>query len=509
MNDNFKKIKRRALIVRLLKSLLAGVAVALPIVGVLLLLERFEQLALGTSKAIVIGGLAGLLVAAVVFLLLHLGDKRIAIALDRKYGLKEKVQTMLAFKEVQDDPMIDLQRRDANQALESAARSVPGIGKLWIYVLCLLVGAAVFVLSLFFNPVPPPEPEPEPEVPYAVEEIDLAALQQLIDSVAASEMESPYRENVVEALETLYEEIQTVTTVKAKDELVAEVMDEILQHTDDSSVGVEIITSLGQTGGKTLSLLAKALNYYEWPSDDPWSTFVEKIADFREGLNHADARDEHPDYDLMAEETKTLYLALKQNIALALQISEAPEDDELAVALDRLANLKLENEDGTRIYGFAVLAEYIQENGYTAAQRELDSTMTALNGEVFRALSQSNVNTDTGENAVTVLSNLFDVKAPSFERPVISEYSSGNSGGESGEGGVSGGISGGPTYGSDDKVYDPFTNRYVEYGTILDKYYAIMFGNITDGNYTEQEKKALEEYFKILYGGFEDEDGQN
>ena len=53
-------------------------------------------------------------------------------------------------------------------------------------------------------------------------------------------------------------------------------------------------------------------------------------------------------------------------------------------------------------------------------------------------------------------------------------------------------------------VLDPMTNKYVEYGTILERYYKLMFGKVEDGDYTEQEKEAMEKYFAILYGGFEE-----
>ena len=506
MNDNFKKIKRKALIVRLLKSLLVGGAVALPVIGALLLLARFERITLETVPIVLIGCAAGLVTGICVLLLLWRSDKRIAMLLDRKYHLNEKVQTMLAFKDRQGDPMVDLQRSDANAALDSVRGAVPGVGRIWIYLLCLLLGAGLFIGSLFFQPVPPPEPEPEPEVPYQVTEMQLAALAELIESVRGSEMESPYREGVVAALETLDTEIRLVTTVNGKDEVVSLAMEEILRQTDDSSETVEIVNALWQTGGRTARQLAKALNYYEWGSDNAWEVFMEGATDFRISFDHADAMSDDPDEALMAEETKNVYVTLAQAILLSLQQTETPADRPLAAALDRLVAAKEENADGTRVYGLQFLAEYIVQNGYVRAQRELDATLAVLNGDLFRALSVSNINTDTGERAVTAISGLFDVPAPAFERPVLSESHDPDAPGE--EGGGSGGIGGGPSYGSDDKVYDPFTNRYVEYGAILDKYYEIMFGHTQSGDYTDEEKKALEEYFKILYGGFEQEGDQ-
>ena len=35
------------------------------------------------------------------------------------------------------------------------------------------------------------------------------------------------------------------------------------------------------------------------------------------------------------------------------------------------------------------------------------------------------------------------------------------------------------------------SGEYVEYGKIIDAYYSKMFGKVQDGNYTEEEKKAM------------------
>ena len=60
---------------------------------------------------------------------------------------------------------------------------------------------------------------------------------------------------------------------------------------------------------------------------------------------------------------------------------------------------------------------------------------------------------------------------------------------------------------SDDLIYDPYTNTYLPYGEVLDRYYALMLGSVENGNHTETERLALLKYFSILYGGFEE--GEN
>ena len=104
---------------------------------------------------------------------------------------------------------------------------------------------------------------------------------------------------------------------------------------------------------------------------------------------------------------------------------------------------------------------------------------------------------------------ILDVEIPVFERFTFNEYSS--SGGSSSEEGVGtgGAISGGTEYGSDELIYDPYTNTYLPYGEVLDRYYALMIGSVDSGNYTEKEREALMKYFSILYGGFEEGENSN
>ena len=137
--------------------------------------------------------------------------------------------------------------------------------------------------------------------------------------------------------------------------------------------------------------------------------------------------------------------------------------------------------------------------------------MFAYNSIIFKSLSDHKVNTDTGEYAVTRICNLFGYKAPAFERPRLINSSIDSDGGNDEGGGGGGAIGGGATFGSDDLVYDPNTGEYVEYGEILARYYAIMYGKVDAGAYTEEEKTALEKYFAILQDGFPDEkeEGEN
>lgn len=500
---NFKRILIRATVLGVIKSFLLGLAFALPVYGLLMLLKRFSVLNSESKLSYVISIGIFLVVSAITFLALRQTNRTVAIKLDKEHKLSEKVQTMYAFRN-QSGPMVDLQRQDANEAIATVKNKIIGIKRLWIYILCFVLGVGLCLVSFLFNPIPEENDGQDtiPEIPFTATEFQLAALSDLIDYVSGSEMQDPYKANIVLALTTLYTDIQEAETITQRDAVIQTAMNEINIQTDQSSSAVELMNALWSTNARAPRLLAKALNYYEWPKSSEWDRFTEQIQDLREGFIHDQATTEGADEQQIIEDTKNVFLTLNASILASLQGSGISSEDALYIVLTRLASATEVNPDGTRIFGMSALAEYIVQNGYAKAQRELDGTITGLRGEIYRSLSIHKTNTDTGEYAMKTLASIFGVQAPEFKRPELYDSSSGSTGDGDG-GGADGGISGGPSYGSDDKVYDPFTNRYVEYGVILDKYYSIMFSKLNGESYTDEEKKALEEYFKILYGGFD------
>ena len=194
------------------------------------------------------------------------------------------------------------------------------------------------------------------------------------------------------------------------------------------------------------------------------------------------------------------------DISIALVKSGIDSTDALYAALtDLVATDPM--TDGSSYFGFLALSKLQAELGYATLEGQIDFTFAALTPVFYSAIEQSNINTATGEYAIKRICILFEYSFPTFERPILRDSSTqtGGDGGDDTVGGAMGGIGTGTVYGSDDLVLDPFTDKYVEYGTILDKYYSLMFGKTEDGDYTDEEIAALKKYFEILYGGFEDQ----
>lgn len=496
MGENFSRLKRKALWYRCIKSVLAGLACGLLSAGVLSLLIKLELLAFKPSLSLAVGGAVLLLVGLAVFLGLHTSDRTLARRLDEQNDLKEKTQTMLAYQK-EDGALYELQRMDADAALAGLSRKGLRARGLWICILAFVLGAAVFIGAAAYTPAEDPPPPPVPDKEFAITELQIAAMEELIAYVQASEMASPYRETVASTLTKLLADLRLATTEPQRDAALTPAIETIYEQTGCSSAALELMEALWKSESDGAKRLAEALNYYDWHSASEWEDFSANLANVRATLITSGTDTER----------QILLTKLASQIQAALSAEEIDQNDPLAVTLSRLASANETNPNGTHIYGLSTLSAMTATLGDVDTQRELDATFTALGAELFRALSQHAASTGTGEYAMKRLSELFGCTHPAFERPQFYDVSTDEPNTDSGsEGGGVGAIGGGAVYGSDDTVFDPYTGTYVEYGTILDKYYALMFGKLQDGDYTDEEKEALEKYFDILYGGFDEKD---
>ena len=510
MNENFLALKRKILVGLIIKSVLLGLALGSVVSASIALVQKLVYDFIDIRLCVICGSSLLVGVALLYFLICIPTNKRIAKRLDKTLSLNEKVQTMLAYKDV-DGAIFELQRNDTDKSLSGVKIKSIGLKIIIPCVLCILIAVG---MAVYISKIPPkvvPEPEPEPEVPFEITQIQISAIEELIAYVSASEMDSPYKENIAEDLTIMLDELKIATTEKGRDDALEKAVNAIYDETDNSSSAVEILNEIWKTNSDGAKKLAKALNYYDWPKIDEWEKFVAKMTEFRGTFNLTlNEEAENPEQERLAQE-KLLFALVSENIITALNKSGADENSGIYIQLMRLAKANEVNEEfGTRVYGLFTLYEKIDEMGYKDAQREFDATLTALNNEFYKEMSQHAVNTNTGEYAMTRISSLFGYTLPKFKRPSLVDMSTDDSGSSGDDNsGVSGGIGDGTVYGSDDLVYDPYTNTYVEYGTILDKYYALMFGKLQNGNYTDEEKLAMEKYFDILYGGFDEGDTEN
>ena len=499
MSKQFLKFKRKLLWIRLIKSILAGLAGGTATGGILYFLSLFEIIPMAPMLAWPIAGGAFLGVGVALFFLLRRTNAGLARRLDREFGLQERVQTAIAYRNEQ-STMHQMQREDAEMAMEALSKKHLKFGKIWLYAVALCLGCLILAASLILKPLPvvPPTEDPEVEViPYELSVLEEEALLILIEEVRASQMESPYRENIVVSLEDLLASLRVATIMDQRDAALTVCMETIHKETESSSQAIKVIEALWYSGNERVRKLAEAINFYDWSESD---TLDERMEKFRIQLVPLSAADESTSTTVLLNETVDLLNVVIEDITVALTASGVKANDPLVKALYNLAN----NNDprDTANYGLkGCLAK--TSVGYLRLQSEWIAPKLTVHKTIVGNVLEVHVqNISTGEGAMTRLSEIFGWPAPDFARPQLVEESYGEDDDDTSTegGGVSGGIGGGTVYGSDDLVLDPKTDTYVEYGTLLNDYYALMFGKGESGVYTEEEKELLEKYFQILYG---------
>lgn len=499
MSDNFLKFKRRLSKIRLMRAAFVGASVGFGSAGIWLLLTKLAVIEFESIIAIFIGLGLALLTFAAVFLIGRRSDRSLAAELDTKFGLKARVQTMIAYKD-QDGELIALQREDADAALGSVPVKSYKFNRLWIYITSLAVCTAILVSGLVIGDVRDYVPPEEIEA-FELSDMQRAGLTELIKYVESSNMEEEFRTPIAEELERLLlalEDVHTVPDMRAELALSMAVISDI---TYESSTAAEMLNALWDSDDLYFKHLAVVLDTSSWPSPD-WGDFAEKLTAYSSVLMGDNNEGESALVGVAS--LKWALDSMMRKLDFVLDSSGLDENDEIYAAIYRL----FKANPG----GFSPIFSSIDYYDDTTAREALNQSLTLNSQTLYDAISLNRVNAATGEYTMTRLSSLFLVPLAEFERPEFvkngeqpdGSYKS-DSDKESGGGSVDGGVGGGATYGSDDIVLDPLTGEPIPYVELIDRYNAIMNERLSSGSYTEEQKKAIRKYFDLLYMGIKKE----
>lgn len=506
MSGIFLKFKRRLNAIRIARSALIGASVGLAVGGVWLILWKLAVIGFAPISSLYIGLGSSLIASGLTFLLCGKKDKAFAEELDSKFDLKARVQTMIEYMG-EDGELVSIQRQDAEKALSRVPIKKYKFKRLWIYILVLVLSAAILAAGLVINDVRNYVP-PEEIVPFELSPLQETGLNNLIKHVESSDMEEEFRTPVADELKGLLNRLREIHTQPEMLAALDSSMAVICDITYESSTATEILNALWDSDDIYFRHLAKTLDTSEW-SDPDWGDFAEKLTAYAGVLMGDDKIQDEENSEGAISGKETLRFALdtmSRKLKSTLDSSGVGEDDEIYAAINGLFN----SNPG----GFAPLLssiDYIDEAG----AREMLNTCLNLNSSpLFDAISLNKVNADVGEYVMMRLTSLFIVPLPEFERPefvkngesVGSDQGSGDDDNDNNTN-SDGGIGPGAIYGSNDLVLDPLTGEPTEYGDLLDKYNAIMYERLENGSYTEEQKEAIKKYFALLYSGIKKEEG--
>jgi hypothetical protein len=343
---------------------------------------------------------------------------------------------------------------------------------------------------------------PPEEVDFEITNWQVTALEQLIDEVKSSDLSEDVSGALVTILNSLLDGLQEkqqesvmVAAVKSAMTLVDGVIDGVNSYTTLVTMinSEENIADLG-------AAIADAADSYHMDG--------KSVTEYAQAQQKASELDENittiltTGSQFFTEGTS----GLRGN---ALTAKLKTYSDEINAAL---AASGLDSQDGlvAAVYGlyqsFNSVIASVNFGGSSASglQFQIAAACQDFVTDATVALSVQTYNCIMGEYINNRLKSIFSIASD-----VVDSSTDDSEAGSEEDKDTSGGYGDRDVnYGSDDLIFYPDDETYVEYGTVLDSYFAKMQEIIGNGDLSEELKKYISNYFDILYGGLNTDDEQ-
>lgn len=467
MGKEFGRLKRYNATWTMLRALALGIAIVLLLAGLALVLDKLHVVE-GNIVFYIIAAAAGVAIGAAYWLLQRRNDLRLAEKIDEEHHLRERVQTMVEFRD-QETAMLQVQREDT----EARLKAVRGFGQkkltLAAHFAALAVAFAVFMVGVMLPVQAVPQPPKPTEPPFEASEWQKAALVELIAHVEASDMIATAKEPVIAELWELRDALDTKLTTKNVQALVIEVIRFTYATTDtvnsNDDIHDIILRKVDHDQADELAYALGAINNKGREAD---------IATIGTEL----AKEE------MLPSIKGLAIMLTD----ALSISVFDGTDPLYAAVASFAAQ-------LHLVGDAESAEDLEK-----AQNLLGTAINELKNDANIALTQQDLTKDECMHVVDELCKIFAIPAnmrpsdPDEDYSQTSDKEYNESGGGAGTGEMQ--------YAGKDEVYDHESDAYTAYGKLLtDRYYPLMSSKLQDGALPEELLEYIKNYYNELLTG--------
>lgn len=476
MGKEFIRLRRKHALWCFGRAFLTGMALDLLVTGGLMIFFKLTSTNGRMAMCAGIGLGVGILAAVIRGLMLRRSDLRAAEQIDSEHGLRERVQTMIAFKD-EDSVMLQLQRQDTEEKLQSVSKYGVRVLSMVGHYLMVVLATAV----LFCGLVMPARAEVEPPV-YVEPEFDatawqIASLEELIVHVQESNMAEPAKGNAVQQLQQLRAALDGNVTVSVFKAQIIQVISDTYTFTDRVNSNDDMHDVVFPIENEVTSLLAYvvgSLDNVELGSD---------VEDFGYQL----AREWNlPNIGQFAGDLQT---QLEQIPAVYVPANDYGADDRLYLATVELA---------AGLQEVAALLE--AEESEETVNNRLGEVIHTFKTETNLALEQQTVTKKECVYVVESLCSIFGITAsecpkdpdPTYTKEEEEDDNKNNSGG-AGDGEMQ--------YAGDEQVYDYKQNQFVSYTEVVGDYYQTMIQAYLDGELSEEMKDFILKYFSQLYTG--------
>ena len=475
MGKEFKRLKRYNATWTMLRAIALGAAVMLLAAGIVMLMDKMHMMD-GNIVYYVIVAVLGLAVGAVYWVLQRRNDLRLAEKIDAEHHLRERVQTMVEYRDA-DGAMLQVQREDTERRLQEVRRFGQKKLTLAVHFLLLLVAFAVFAVGVVMPVQAVPQPVKPTEPPFEASEWQKAGLEELIEHVQKSDMIETAKEPVVDKLWELRHALDTKLTTKNVQLLVVEAIRFTYSITDEVNSNDDIHDLIERKvthdQADELAYALGAINNKDREGD---------IAAIGEILS----REEH------LPSLKGLAVMLET----ALADSVFDESDPLYAAVAKFA---------AQLHGVSD-AESVED--LDTARSLLGIAVNDLKNEANVALTQQDLTKDECVYVVDQLCKIFEI--PNSMRPADPDevYTLGGNKDYNESSGGAG--TGEMQYAGKDQIYDHETDSYKAYGELLtERYFPLMRSKLQDGTLPEALVEYIKNYYNELQTGSNLENGEN
>lgn len=463
MGKGFRKFQRKLWIGAILRALLFGLSGGCITGAVLFLIDKQTMQEPLFSQYILVGSIVAAVGAIAMFLILLPTSKRIAKKLDKSLSLGEKAQTMLAFRKDTGE-MAVMQREDTDRILMSTPkRKVKGTCT-FVFALLPVFATLITVGSVLAPAKEPPPPPPVIESNFSFTPWQEQALKDLIEKVKTSGMEEQPKEDVVKQLESLLIKLKTIKKENTMKETVISTIEEIHAIVSEHNTYDLMATALFANPSKTVQDLGAAVNSLKPLLIGEW---ISTVAESTE-----------------ADPASAATLA--QAMQTVLNVCKVDASNEIHVALK----------------DFAVALETISPD---ISKEERELLFSTAEENLNNALYIQQTNEEVENDTIYTLLSIFGIKASEVPEDVFNDPED-----PRGEGDYekdddpdqihSGGLgSGEMVFGSNDTIYDPNSEQYVTYGTVIMDYYARITDLIVEVGLPPDLEEMVSDYYAILF----------
>lgn len=561
VSDSFVKVKRRFFTGAIVKSIICGVSAGLLAAGILLLVIKLNGIPFNFIWYIVAGVVCAGLCGAVTFLFLKPSNKRVAKTVDEEFGLKEQVQTSLAFSR-RSGEVINMQRERAESAISALPRRKFKFSRIWQYIVIAVLAVALMLAAII---VPGKEirgSAGEGEEPgISVGRTHIATIEELINYVRGvhelnyigdelsdgiigelekfkDELEDAYNRNVEVVPSEVtphFDELKNITVSRTNYMQIAQIISdeeikEITKLVENKSIPATTADAyfgkIIQAGGDAYrtfrletsdemdnyhssmeanvntSIANKRIAFIDWLV--PTITEVEGGEGGGDGQPQALADTGADEEKLFSEvQTKTnAYVKLLTNSVGKLNSANLPNREIVDRLLDLCSELNTAVLDNSDLNTLGEAVKKAFNDFLTLMSSNTDRiTETLARQSYYMALDRYI------ENRIRLAFGM-PVIVPDVPEGGTGGTGSGGTGtgDEPGGGGGGTGGSGNLQYPSDDSVYDYRSGSVDNYSKFLADYFAMMQEFLRDNeNLTEKQRQMIQAYFNALYGNSAEE----